>query len=384
VTPTGQPAQPAYPSAPPPATGPPYPPSGDALRPSRGLAGKPAMLMVTVATFLVIAIGAGVAVPNLISHHPVSPFAAHGGGATTTAPASPVSTTAPASPVSTTAPASTTPAGRPSPSPTPTVAPGTTPVPTEGCPTCFARNSVVIVPLPTGWSIDPVSNATDLLLNGPANVTMEFYRSEEPAPYTLTEFFTARVSSLQQKFPDAALCGPAQPAKLPGNGPEGVEAPICFTVAPQNGPATQVVIYQFAGLVLVSGPAEQLYVVGTIAPRSLTTADVVKLALPIWERVGWLGLASVAPAGGGGGVAPVPAGSTGPPVGGAAPITNPFDPGSPCYRVYCKPGNSGNSGNSGSGNSGSGNSGSSGKGSSGNTGTPAPSNSGASTGAGNS
>ena len=206
---------------------------------------------------------------------------------------------------------------------------------------------------------------------------MEFYRADEPAGYTLTDFFAARVGSLQQKFPDAALCGQAQAAKLPGNGPEGVEASICFTVTPQNGPATQVVIYQFAGLVLVSGPAEQLYVVGTIAPRSLATPAVVRLALPIWERVGWLGLARMVPAGGGV-VAPIPSGGTTPPVGGAAPMTNPFDPGSPCYRVYCNSGNSGHSGNS--GNSGSSGNGGSGNGGSGNTGTPAPSNSGAGTG----
>jgi len=150
-------------------------------------------------------------------------------------------------------------------------------------------NQVASVRLPKGWSKDSVSTADDLFLDGPRGVNVEFYSAQEASSYTLTNYFQSRLSQLGQKFPDAKLCGQAQAAKLPGNGPEGVAAPICLTLTSQNGPAVPYVIYEFAGLVQGSG-FQQLFVAGVVAPQDLSGSALNSLVGPVWGSVRWLQL----------------------------------------------------------------------------------------------
>jgi hypothetical protein len=126
-------------------------------------------------------------------------------------------------------------------------------------------------------------------VDGPDGVSIELYSTRQPSSYSLTTYFQNRISQLSQKFPDTKVCGQAKQTTLPGNGPTGVMAPICLTLTSQNGPATPVVIYEFAGLVQGSGFL-QLFVAGIVAPQSLNSNTLVSVVNPVWRSVHWLQL----------------------------------------------------------------------------------------------
>ena len=244
----------------------------------------------TIAVILLVAVGAGVAVPQVLKHNP--PPAVPTTTPPTTTPPAPTTSTVPTTPTTAPATPTTTPATT-----QPTSAPTTssTPPTTGGGNT--ASNSVVSVTLPNGWSVDSTSTSTDLFLDGPSNVFAEFFTQQEQASATLTGIFQQEVNNRLQKYPDTRICKQPTSATVP-NGPPGEEMAVCFTVTPQNGPAVPYVDFDFAGL---AGGDPLLVENDIYAPRTISGQALANEVGPLLQSVRWPQLTGGNGGGGGGG-----------------------------------------------------------------------------------
>ena len=265
-----------------PPTGPNYPTSGPPGYGHRRL--NPVGVGGSLAAVVMVAAVAGVVVPKII-HHSSVPNVGPAGTTTvpTTAPASTVPpSTAPATTVPpSTAPASTAPAG---------TAPAATVPAGQGAATGTGQtlsNAVVSVVVPAGWSESSNSSNTDLFLLGPSGLDLELFTEQLQAGTTITDVFQSELVQRQKSSPDAQVCENTTSATLPGTpAVNGYYQGVCFTLTPQNGPATPYESATFAGL--VPGSSGSLLVQESVyTPRSTTSAMLRRDVVPVLRTVHW-------------------------------------------------------------------------------------------------